>query len=251
MKSLASILALCFLSLNLLAQDALDGCSECENNCIAISFFGEHLPQEEISIWTSKEFLDGSSSADVAYIDPKEIKTDTVYAFCLVDNCYTIQLQGITPAQGDLPSGIFLCTNGDTITSAESTHYFFDSWSETITFSFDKGSYLAHCNLGFNSSDEDVTGDGVVNMEDVLRVLENMDEDSNSASLEKLILSDLDMINFNQETVMLKEPINYWILTSDGKIVVNRRSNQVDLSSLATGVYIFLTEDEARKFIVN
>lgn len=260
MKNIIIILASAFLSISAYSQNAgLDVCEECNENCITLEFFGDNTPSD-VLLWSTCYYYD--PCIDQEFPNPCDPVVGTslgnlpVINLCLLDSCYTLSINGLQG--GTVSSGVNILNGG----VLESTVYFFESY-EVISFSVFGGTYGNTCPEACVSEVEnpcpaDLDGDGTINMSDMMVLLgafgtscDGFAPPSNKSIEDLIEKSNIKTIQFYNDFVTLKESINYWIISSNGQIIKNDRSNQIDLSTLSNGVYILVTDNESRKFVIN
>jgi len=72
----------------------------------------------------------------------------------------------------------------------------------------------------------------------------------NADQLKSAVSSTLQELNFAQSIIQLNEPVQYTIITLNGQVITNTYSDQINVSGLASGMYIIATQAEARYFVI-
>jgi len=274
MKNIFLLLVLTILSVSSYSQNALaDACSDCTDNCITLEFFGDNTPSD-VLLWGTCYYYDPCIGQEFPNpCDPifQNLGNSPIINLCLSDSCYTLSVNGLQP--DTIPSGVNIISNGDVL---ESTIYFSESF-EVISFSVFGGVYGSNCPDACvseviveveNPCPADLNGDGIVTMPDMLEVLSVFGSScdgesivsSNNKSIEELIensnqtksaLEIVKQINLSNSITQLSEYVEYTIFNLSGQVIQNNISNKIDVTNLSNGVYIFMTESEVRKFVIN
>tara|TARA_R110000851_G_scaffold270161_2_gene422821 strand:+ start:406 stop:2904 length:2499 start_codon:yes stop_codon:yes gene_type:complete len=109
----------------------------------------------------------------------------------------------------------------------------------------------------------DVNGNGVTEIQDVLEVLSQFGyqcdgvqliasnfSEMNEIQLKSALKTNLKQLNFSQDNIQLYEYVQYSIITLSGQVVAHKYSDNIDISGLASGMYIISTQSEARYFVI-